>query len=193
MDTKASRWKIDEELGIYMVSKYLPQKHLLTPKENGKGEHSNLTMQKAGEHCSHSRDQSEHHQKWNVLTSVSLFFCYFYMNFISLMCFSKDSLDIHIYMFVHSYKHIHTHRHFHSFLYLWVTLIFLTFFIVVQVQLSPFSLHHCPPPQPSPPPTPHPIPPWFCPCVLYRYSWKPFPFFSHYLLAPPLWLLSVYS
>ena len=154
MDTKASRWKIDEELGIYMVSKYLPQKHLLTPKENGKGEHSNLTMQKAGEHCSHSRDQSEHHQKWNVLTSVSLFFCYFYMNFISLMCFSKDSLDIHIYMFVHSYKHIHTHRHFHSFLYLWVTLIFFNFFYCCSSTVVSIF----PPPLPPTPaiPTSHP-------------------------------------
>ena len=48
--------------------------------------------------------------------------------------------------------------------------IFFTFFIVVQVQLSPFSPHHCPPPQPSPPPILNPTPIWLCPCVFYTCS-----------------------
>ena len=43
-----------------------------------------------------------------------------------------------------------------------------------------FPHHHSPPPQPSPPLTPDPTPLWFCPCVLYTCSWKPFPLF------PPL-------
>ena len=54
----------------------------------------------------------------------------------------------------------------------------LNLFIVVQVQLCPFSLNT--PPQPFPPPILNPTPLWFCPCVLCRCSWKPFPFF------PPL-------
>ena len=48
------------------------------------------------------------------------------------------------------------------------------FFNVVQVQLSPFP----PPSQPSPSPTLTPTSLWFCPCVFYRCSWKPFPFFT---------------
>ena len=53
-------------------------------------------------------------------------------------------------------------------------------FLVVQVQLSPFTLNHSPRSQPSLPPIPDPTPTWFCPCVLYTCSWKPF----H--LSPPL-------
>ena len=53
-------------------------------------------------------------------------------------------------------------------------------FIVVQVQFSAFSFHLSPWPQPSPPPSPNSTHPWFCPCVLYSCSWKPFP------LSPPL-------
>ena len=53
-------------------------------------------------------------------------------------------------------------------------LIFLSHFIVVQLQLSAFSPHS--PPHPSQthlPPCFHP-PPWFCPCVPYSSSLKPF-------------------
>ena len=46
-------------------------------------------------------------------------------------------------------------------------LFFSHFVIVVQVQLSPFSTHHSPPPHPSPLPTLGPTPLWLCPCVLY--------------------------
>ena len=45
-----------------------------------------------------------------------------------------------------------------------------TFFIVVQVKLSPFFHQHSLPPQPSPLPTLDPNPLWFCPCVLYTCS-----------------------
>ena len=41
------------------------------------------------------------------------------------------------------------------------------FFIVVQVQLSPYSPHHSHPSQPSPLPTLYPTPFWLCPCVHY--------------------------
>ena len=56
---------------------------------------------------------------------------------------------------------------------------FLTFFYccsstVAYISLPPLS------PQPSPLPTFDPTLLWFCPCVLYRCSWKPF------LLLPPL-------
>ena len=44
---------------------------------------------------------------------------------------------------------------------------FSTFFIVVQVQLSPFSPHNSAPPKPSPPPHLGPTPFWFCPCVVH--------------------------
>ena len=40
-----------------------------------------------------------------------------------------------------------------------------------------------PQPQPSPLPTLDLNPFWFCPCVLYRCSWKPFPLFPP--LSPP--------
>ena len=39
------------------------------------------------------------------------------------------------------------------------------FLIVVQVQLSPFSPHHLPPPKTSPPPTLDPTPLWLCPTL----------------------------
>ena len=55
---------------------------------------------------------------------------------------------------------------------------FFLFFIVVQVQLSPFSPHHSPQLQILPP---DPTLPWFCLCVLYRCSWKPFP-----IPSPPI-------
>ena len=71
--------------------------------------------------------------------------------------------------------------------------IFFTFFIVVQVQLSPFSPHHSFPLQPAPLPTLDPTCLWFGPCVLYTCSWKPFPFTPHHPLLPPLWLLLVCS
>ena len=55
-------------------------------------------------------------------------------------------------------------------------------------------VHPCPttltPPQPSPPSSPDSTLPWFCPCVLYSCSRKPFPPSSHFTLLPPFWLLS---
>ena len=45
------------------------------------------------------------------------------------------------------------------------------FFIVVQVQLSPFSPHYSPLLPPSPPATLNPTLLWLCPCVLYTCSW----------------------
>ena len=60
-------------------------------------------------------------------------------------------------------------------------------FIVVQLQLSAFSPHHSPPTPAKPTSLPcfHP-PPWFCPCVLYSSSQKPFP-----TLSPPPSLLAI--
>ena len=46
---------------------------------------------------------------------------------------------------------------------------FFTFFIVIQVQLSPFP-PTTPPPQTSPLPTFDPTPLWLCPCVLYTFN-----------------------
>ena len=73
-----------------------------------------------------------------------------------------------------------------------VYVFFLTFFIVVPVQLSPSFPHHSHPPQPSPLPTLDPTFLWFCPCVLYSCSWKPFSLFPRYAHPPPLWLLTVF-
>ena len=71
---------------------------------------------------------------------------------------------------------------------------FFSFFIVVQVQLSPFSCHHSPLPLPPPPPTLNPTHLWLYPCVLYTCSLMILsqlsPVISH---LAPLWLLSVYS
>ena len=73
------------------------------------------------------------------------------------------------------------------------------FFTVFQVQLSPFSSHHSPhpshphlPPLISPPSL-DPTSLWLCPCVLYTCSLMTLPPFPHYLLPPPIWLLSVCS
>ena len=61
------------------------------------------------------------------------------------------------------------------------------FFIVVLVQLSPFSPHHAPHP-------PQTYPLWLCPYVLYTCSLMALPLISPIiLLSPPLWLLSVCS
>ena len=57
------------------------------------------------------------------------------------------------------------------------------FFIDVQVELSPFSPHHSPPPQPSPPPTLDPTPLWLCPWVLYTCFLTNLPPFPS--LSPP--------
>ena len=69
----------------------------------------------------------------------------------------------------------------------------LLFFIVVQVQLSPFSPHHYLPPHPSPPPNLSPTP-------RLALSMGPFyifiddsPPFSPIIPSPTLWLLSVCS
>ena len=70
---------------------------------------------------------------------------------------------------------------------------FLHFFIVLQVQLSPFSCHHFPPP---PTPTPHNQ---SCPSLtlsmvtLYMFFDNLSLSYPHYSPPPPLWLLSVYS
>ena len=50
---------------------------------------------------------------------------------------------------------------------------FLNYFIVVQLQLSAFSLHPSTPATPTSLPCFHPTP-WFCPCVLYSSSWITF-------------------
>ena len=47
-----------------------------------------------------------------------------------------------------------------------------------------------PPPQPSLPPSPASTPSWFCPCVLYSYSWNPFPPLS--LPTSPLVTVKLY-
>ena len=71
---------------------------------------------------------------------------------------------------------------------------FFNYFIVVQLQLSAFYPHHYPhtPAKPTSLLCFHP-PPWFCPCVLYSISWKPFPLLSPSLspLALRLFLISV--
>ena len=63
--------------------------------------------------------------------------------------------------------------------------------IVVHVYLSLFSPHDSPPPQPSPLPTLDPTHLWFCPCVLYTCSWKPFPFSPPF--SPPTSPLAIVS
>ena len=65
--------------------------------------------------------------------------------------------------------------------------IYLNFFIVVQIQLSPFSCHHFS--------LPHPHPPSFLPLALsmgplHMFLEEPSPF-SRYPPTPPLWFLSV--
>ena len=66
-------------------------------------------------------------------------------------------------------------------------LFLLNYFIVVQLKLSAFSPHHSPPTPTNLTFLPwfHP-PTWFCPCVLYSSSWKPFP-----PLSPPLSPLAI--
>ena len=74
-------------------------------------------------------------------------------------------------------------------------LIMIDFFIVVQVQLSPFSPHNATP-HTSPISTSYPrtYPLWLCPCVLYTCSFMVLLLFSPIVpLPPPLWLLSVCS
>ena len=44
------------------------------------------------------------------------------------------------------------------------------FYIVVQVQVSPFPLYHSPQPHPSTPPSLNSTCLWLCPCVLYTCS-----------------------
>ena len=65
---------------------------------------------------------------------------------------------------------------------------FFTLFIVVQVQLSPFSPH---PAIPTSHPWSYPL--WLCPCILYTCSWKPFSLlpFPPIISSSPFWLLSV--
>ena len=66
-------------------------------------------------------------------------------------------------------------------------------FIVVQVQLSPFSPHHSPLLHPSPALTLEPIPFVLSLCPSYLFLDGPSPIFSHYPSPPPLWLLSICS
>ena len=71
--------------------------------------------------------------------------------------------------------------------------IYLFIFVVVQVQLSPFS------PTMTPRPTNPRLPPWnllplaLSMCPLHVFFDGPSPIFPHYPLPPPLWLLSVCS
>ena len=68
------------------------------------------------------------------------------------------------------------------------------FFIVVQIQLPPFSYHHFSPPHPLPPPTLHPSPLWLCPWVLYTCSLMNLSLLSPVNPLPsPLRLLSLCS
>ena len=59
----------------------------------------------------------------------------------------------------------------------------LCLFIVVQVQLSPFSCLLFPPPHPPPPPA-HPSPLWLCPWALYTCFLMTLPFLSPLLSSP---------
>ena len=56
-------------------------------------------------------------------------------------------------------------------------LFYLNFFIVVQVQLFPFSCHHFPRHHPHPLPTLNLSPLWLCPWVLYTCSLMTLSFF----------------
>ena len=73
------------------------------------------------------------------------------------------------------------------FRFIYLFIIFKTFFIAVQVQFSVFSLH------PSPPPSSVSTPPCYCPCVLYNCSCKPFTLFPYNPLPSPVWSLSACS
>ena len=68
---------------------------------------------------------------------------------------------------------------------------FFYYFIVVQLQFSAFYPHHYPhtPAKPTSLLCFHP-PPWFCPCVLYSSSWKPFPPLSS--LCSPLAIVRLF-
>ena len=67
------------------------------------------------------------------------------------------------------------------------------FLIVVQVQLSPFSPLHSPPPHPSRLPSSKLPPLALSVCPLYMFLDGPSPIFLHYSLPFALWLLSVCS
>ena len=72
--------------------------------------------------------------------------------------------------------------------------IYLLIYVIFQIQLSPFSVHHGPPTPPIPASHPQTNPLWLCPCVLYTCSLVDLPLFSHIIPPPcPLWLLSVCS
>ena len=68
-------------------------------------------------------------------------------------------------------------------------------FIVLEVQFSAFSPYLSPQPQPFAPPSPDSTCPWFCPCVLYNCSCKPFTLCRYNPLSSPLWalLFSIFS
>ena len=74
-----------------------------------------------------------------------------------------------------------------------ISFYFLKFVIVVQVQLSPLSPCHYPPPELSPLPTLDPNPLGFVHVSFIAVPENLSPFPPHYPLPPPLWLLSVCS
>ena len=73
----------------------------------------------------------------------------------------------------------------------------LTLYFLIFLLLFKYSCFHFSPSSPSAPPIsasyPQSYPVWLCPCVFYPCSLMTFPYFPHYLLPPPLWLLSDYS
>ena len=87
----------------------------------------------------------------------------------------------------------------YSKLYTWnIYYIVNTLIFKIILLLFKYSCLHLPPTRHPHPNHPHlppliPRPPWFCPCVLYSSSWKPFRTFPHYPLPLPLWLLWVCS
>ena len=69
-------------------------------------------------------------------------------------------------------------------IYTFIYLFFSTFFIVVQVRLSPFSPYYSPPLHPPQPPALNPSILWLCPCVLYTGSLMTLPFLSPVIPLP---------
>ena len=63
-----------------------------------------------------------------------------------------------------------------------------SYFVLIILLLFNYSCLHLP----THPRHPHLLP-WFCPCVLYNCSCKPFTLFPHYLLPSPLCSMSACS
>ena len=76
---------------------------------------------------------------------------------------------------------------------LFLTSLFLLIFSCCSSKAVSISSHHSSSTQSSPAHTQEPKPLWYCPCVLYTYSWKPsqLPPPPIYPLPPPFWLLLV--